>query len=501
MNMKKILTHLAWSVFIALNLLFLFLVTGKKEQILPEEGKIVKIEDPVEYFIYENEEAVYKFTNSGSLEEVEFKHNEKNKIKNAKLIQNVFLKENNLPENAKWKIKAEGNQVLLRCETNDFQFQQTYSFEKNFIIKNKIEITNKSSTIKEIQPNILMNKKNFEEAQSFIFSGITIFANNTMQNLDKESLKEIETEKASSWASFNEKYFIFLLKNPETLKIEIKNRSINLINSKTTLKPLEKKEFEVLTVAAPKTIANIENIQKISHIEQFDNVFDYGWLFFLTKPFHYLFQLFINFFSNIIIALIVFTLMLKIITWPLATSGHIASLRMRKIAPEIEKIKEIYKNDSVQMNAKIFELYKKHGINPLSGCLPIVLQMILMFPLYKVLSFSIHLMHEPFLWISDLASKDNCYIINLFGLLNFSVPDILAIGIWPILMGISMFIQQELSSLNADENQKMIQYLMPFIFMFMMANIPTAVIIYWTLTNFLTIIQILIINHKEKKNG
>jgi YidC/Oxa1 family membrane protein insertase len=244
-------------------------------------------------------------------------------------------------------------------------------------------------------------------------------------------------------------------------------------------------------------------LQKFGHaigMPNIEHTIDYGWLFFLTKPLHYIFNFLVKQFSSIILALIIISIILKLITWPLTSSSHITMQRMHILSPEIKEIRQRFKDNPQLMNSEIFALYKRQKINPMSSFLPAILQMLMLFPLYKVLSFSIELYQVSFpFWISDLSSKDPTSILNLFGILPFQAPDFFQVGAWPVLMGLTMIIQQMLSSIPESHEQKMMQYIMPIFFTWIMSALPSGVVIYWTLMNVLTILQILYLNIRLKK--
>ncbi len=185
-----------------------------------------------------------------------------------------------------------------------------------------------------------------------------------------------------------------------------------------------------------------------------------------------------------------FTNTVTAVFFPLANRSYTSMSRMKKVPPEVKKLQERYKDDQQALRTQMMELYKKEKINPLSGCWPIMIQIPVFFALYKVLLITIEMRHAPFFgWIRDLSAPDPTSLFNLFGLLPYDVPAFLLIGVWPLLMGITMFVQMQMNPQPPDKTQAMIFAWMPVIFTFMLATFPAGLVIYWAWNNFLSIIQ------------
>jgi YidC/Oxa1 family membrane protein insertase len=237
-------------------------------------------------------------------------------------------------------------------------------------------------------------------------------------------------------------------------------------------------------------------------LPHFDRAIDFGWFYFLTKPFLYLMDYLGEWLGNYGLAILALTVLLKAVTYPLSAKSYIAMAKMKDLQPEIKKIQDKYKDDQQRMAAETMALYKREKTNPMSGCLPIFIQIPIFFALYKVLSVNIELRQADFYgWIHDLSMPDPTSVWNLFGLISFQ-PDFLpALGVWPILMGISMYVQQILSPQPPDKNQARIFKFMPILFTFMMAQVASGLVIYWTLGNILGLLQqwTIIKHHGQKK--
>ena len=227
----------------------------------------------------------------------------------------------------------------------------------------------------------------------------------------------------------------------------------------------------------------------------FDRAIDFGWFWFLTKPFFYALTLFNNYLGNFGLAILALTVLVKLAFFPLANKSYRAMAKMRKLQPEMLKLRERFPDDKQRLNQEMMVLYKKEGANPLSGCLPVVIQIPVFFALYKVLFVSIEMRQAPFYgWIQDLSARDPTTILNAFGLLPWTVPElgileVLNLGVWPIVMGITMMLQHRLNPQPADPVQAKIFLFMPIVFTFLLARFPAGLVIYWTWNNTLSILQ------------
>jgi YidC/Oxa1 family membrane protein insertase len=232
-------------------------------------------------------------------------------------------------------------------------------------------------------------------------------------------------------------------------------------------------------------------------IPQFDNAIDWGWFWFLTKPIFWLLDLLNQYFGNFGLAILALTVVIKGLFFPLANRSYEAMSKLKKVQPELKELQERNKDDRVKLQTEMMALYRREKINPMMGCLPILIQIPVFFSLYKVLFVTIEMRHAPFFgWIQDLAAPDPTSIFNLFGLLPFAVPAFLLIGVWPILMGLSMWLQTKMNPPAQDPMQQQMLNWMPWIFMFMLASFPAGLVIYWVWNNILSIAQQYVIMRK-----
>ncbi len=242
--------------------------------------------------------------------------------------------------------------------------------------------------------------------------------------------------------------------------------------------------------AGAKNANIIENYGETLGIEKFDLMIDWGWFYFLTKPMNHALTWLYGLIGNFGFAILALTVIVKLIFYPLANKSYVSMARMKKLQPQMEFLKERFKDDKPRMQQELMELYKKEKINPAAGCLPILVQIPVFFALYKVLYTSIDMRHAPFVgWIQDLSAPDPTSIFNLFGLLPFAVPEFLQIGVWPIIMGVTMWVQMQLNPPQPDPVQQQIFSWMPLMFTFLLGTFPAGLVIYWAWNNVLSIIQ------------
>ena len=240
--------------------------------------------------------------------------------------------------------------------------------------------------------------------------------------------------------------------------------------------------------AGPKDLDLLEGYQDI--FPRFELAIDFGWYYFLTKPFLIILEWLYSLCGNMGIAILIFATLLRIALLPISAKSFVSMAKMRKIQPRLQQLQKQYKNDRMRLNQEMMMLYRKEKINPASGCLPMLIQIPVFFSLYKVLSVSIAMRQAPFFgWIQDLSAPDPTSVFTLFGLLPISLPSFLTVGVWPILMGITMYLQQKMNPAPPDKTQASVFKWMPIIFTFMMAQFSAGLVIYWTWSNILAIAQ------------
>ena len=242
--------------------------------------------------------------------------------------------------------------------------------------------------------------------------------------------------------------------------------------------------------AGAKEVNTVDGYAAKYGIPKFDLLIDWGWFYFLTKPLFFALDYIYKLVGNFGIAILIITLCIKLVLFPLANKSYVSMSKMKLLAPEMQRIKERYGEDRVRQQQAMMEMYKKEKVNPASGCLPILVQIPIFFALYKVLFVTIEMRHTPFFgWIKDLSAPDPTSVFNLFGLIPWDPPHMLMIGIWPLIMGVTMWVQMKLNPAPPDPVQQKIFSWMPVFFTFLLASFPAGLVIYWAWNNTLSVIQ------------
>ncbi|KAA0259013.1 membrane protein insertase YidC [Deferribacter autotrophicus] len=369
--------------------------------------------------------------------------------------------------------------VNFNCFLNDIVISKKYEIDnKNYLINYTLKIANTGDKsvrlplIVEIGPDL---GEGFEESR-YTFEGPLMFDGKKVYKQKPKKIKEDVVVKKPLWIGFTSKYFLFASAADffeQGIISKYKDSAIIKGVVDITLNPHANKEFKLALFTGPKEYKLLKSLGY-----KFEKSIDFGVFSFLAIPMLNLMNFFYKFIHNYGVAIIILTILIKLITYPLTIKSMTSMKKMQKIQPEIQKIREKFKGDPQKMNAAMMELYRKHGVNPMGGCLPMIIQIPIFFALYRALLVSIELKGSPFFgWITDLSMKDPYYIT-------------------PILMGVTMFIQQKMTPQAGDPTQQKIFMLMPVIFTFLFLNFPSGLVIYWLTNNVLSIIQQYFINKK-----
>ena len=326
----------------------------------------------------------------------------------------------------------------------------------------------------------------------------------TLEEVDYDDLVEdgaVKTRSTGGWLGITDKYWLTALLPDQSQAFEStfsangteENRfyqAYYVMTTPLTLAPGTQIQTTNRLFAGAKKKSIIDKYVEKLGITRFDLAIDWGWLFFLTKPFFSLLHWVGNAVGNFGIAILIVTVLIKMAFFPLANKSYTAMSKMKKLQPEMTKIRERFTEDKVRQQQEMMELYKREKVNPMAGCLPVVIQIPVFFALYKVLFVTIEMRHAPFYgWIRDLSAPDPTSMFNLFGLIPWDPPSALMIGIWPLIMGLTMFIQQKLNPAPTDPVQEKIFMLMPLFFTYLLASFPAGLVIYWAWNNTLSVLQ------------
>ena len=319
--------------------------------------------------------------------------------------------------------------------------------------------------------------------------------------LVEEDYDDIEEKKFSinadkGWLGITDKYWITSLIPQENRKFrtdfDYKNKfRANFIEtSATEIGANETKSNEIKIIIAAKEVDIIDGYAENLNISKYDLAIDWGWFYFLVKPLFFLIDYFFKLTGNFGIAIILITICIRIVFFPLANYSFKSMAKMKVLQPEMTRLKELHKEDKMKLQQEMMALYKKEKVNPVSGCLTIFIQIPFFFAIYKVLFVTLEMRHQPFYgWIKDLSERDPTSIFNLFGLIPWDPPSFLLIGVWPCLMGLSMYLQQKLNPTPPDPIQAKIFAFFPLFLTVILAPFPSGLVIYWTINNILTMAQ------------
>lgn len=302
------------------------------------------------------------------------------------------------------------------------------------------------------------------------------------------------------WIGFTDKYWLVSLVPDQKAPVDVRvfhqtqggqdAYQVDYRAQAVTVPPGGAHESAHRLFAGAKQVRLLDAYETQQNVTRFSYAVDWGWFYFLTKPFFYALDFLGRSLGNFGVGILVFTVFLRLVFFPLANRQYEAMAKMKKLQPKMEELKKRFGDDRQRFSEATMQLYRQEKVNPLSGCLPILLQIPVFFALYKVLFVTIEMRHAPFFgWIQDLSAPDPTTIFNLFGLIPWTPPALLMIGVWPLLMGITMWLQMKLNPAQPDPIQQRIFMILPFVFTFMMASFPAGLVIYWTWSNVLSILQ------------
>ena len=319
--------------------------------------------------------------------------------------------------------------------------------------------------------------------------------------LIEEDYDDIQEQKFSrtakkGWLGVGDKYYVSTLIPPKgkefktTFDYRNKFRANFVTTDPLELEPNSLIEEKLKVIIAAKRVDVIDGYAETLKIDKFDLVIDWGFLYFITKPLFFGIDYFFKLLGNYGLAIIAITICIRLAFFPLANFSFRSMAKMKALQPEMVRLKELHKEDKMKLQQEMMALYKKEKVNPMSGCLPILVQIPVFFALYKVLFVTIEMRQMPFYgWIHDLSERDPTSIFNLFGLLPYDVPSFLVIGAWPVAMGVSMWVQQKLNPAPTDAMQAKIFMFFPLFLTVILAPFPSGLVIYWTVNNILTMAQ------------
>jgi YidC/Oxa1 family membrane protein insertase len=414
-----------------------------------------------------------------------------------------------------------GHPVTLTWDNGGgIQFRRTISVDDKYLFTVKDEVANKSANPISLYPYGLISRHGTPKTAGYyiLHEGlIGVLGDDGLQEYTYSKIQEKKTVNfnvTNGWLGITDKYWAAtLLPDPKahivahfsTGKIGDKEtyQTDYLLDAKT-IAPGASATAQAHLFAGAKEQNVINDYEEKLNINRFDLLIDWGWFYFITKPLFKVIDYFYHLVGNFGLAILIVTVLIKAAFFPLANKSYASMAKMKAVQPQMAALRERYPDDKAKQQQELMALYKKEKINPLAGCLPIAIQIPVFFSLYKVLFVTIEMRHAPFFgWIHDLSAPDPTNVFNLFGLIPFDptvVPVIghfLHLGLWPLIMGVTMWAQMKLNPAPPDPTQKMIFDWMPLVFTFMLAGFPAGLVIYWAWNNSLSVAQQSIIMRKH----
>ena len=405
-----------------------------------------------------------------------------------------------------WKISGNSNLAPNNPVTIEWVNKQNIKFKKKFSIDNQYLFTidqsvkNNTENSYSLYPYGQVVRNKSPETQNFfiLHEGLVGVFDDQLVEKDYDDIedKKYSITSKSGWLGITDKYWITTLipsKNQDfRADFEYKNKfKANYIaTNPLELTPQSEKSSSTKLIIAAKEVSIIDGYSESLEIDKFDLVIDWGWFYFLVKPLFFVVDYFFKISGNFGIAIILITICIRLAFFPLANYSFRSMAKMKVLQPEMTRLKELHKDDKMKLQQEMMALYKKEKINPVSGCLPILIQIPFFFAIYKMLFVTIEMRHQPFFgWIKDLSERDPTSLFNLFGLIPWDPPSFLIIGAWPCLMGFSMYLQQKLNPAPPDPIQAKIFMFFPIFLTVILAPFPSGLVVYWTINNILTMAQ------------
>jgi len=409
--------------------------------------------------------------------------------------------------NTIWKVKGKNvltpnNPIVLEWDNNEgLIFTKKIELDDKYLFKISQGIKNTSNKSYEFFPYAQITR-NYKPDVIPIYILHEGFIGMFDDELKEEDYEDVEDEKfiinsSKGWLGITDKYWLTAIVpekgkkfKSEFLSIDGKYKANFIIKEATVLSSNASITNEINAFVMAKEVAVIDGYAEKLGIEKFDLTIDWGWFYFITKPLFFVIEYFFKLTGNFGVAIIILTALVRIVFFPLANYSFRSMAKMKILQPEMIRLKELHKDDKTKLQQEMMALYKREKVNPVSGCLPVLIQIPFFFAVYKMLYVTIEMRQQPFFgWIQDLSARDPTSIFNLFGLIPWDPPTFLMIGVWPILMGLTMFLQQKLNPTPPDPMQAKIFMFLPIFLTIILAPFPSGLVVYWTISNVLTMAQ------------
>ena len=395
---------------------------------------------------------------------------------------------------------------------NGLTFKQKISIDENYIFKIEQIIINNSPGSITVFPFQQLSRKEAPDVQALglLHEGPTGYFDDQLEEVDYDDIEEndFRSEFKDGWVGIRDKYWATAITSldKDTKRAIFKTSSdafdnyyrIGYIGDLTGASSGESVSSISQAFIGAKEVKIIQNYSDNNTLNRLDLIIDWGWFYFLAKPLFYILDLLFSFSGNFGVAILLLTILIKVVFFPVVNRSYVQMAKMRKVQPEITKLRELYGDDRQKMALEMQSLYKKEELKPLSGCLPVLIQIPVFFALYNVLLVALEMRHAPFIgWIKDLSAPDPISLFNGFGLINWEPPQILMIGVFHILFGLTFLLQTKLNPAPPDPIQKTLFTWMPIVMVFIAANFPVGLVIYWAWNGILSIMQQVYIMKKQ----
>ena len=395
---------------------------------------------------------------------------------------------------------------------NGLTFKQKISIDENYVFKIEQIIINNSPGSITVFPFQQLSRKEAPDVQALglLHEGPTGYFDDQLEEVDYDDIEEndFRSEFKDGWVGIRDKYWATAITSldKDTKRAIFKTSSdafdnyyrIGYIGDLTGASSGESVSSISQAFIGAKEVKIIQNYSDNNTLNRLDLIIDWGWFYFLAKPLFYILDLLFSFSGNFGVAILLLTILIKVVFFPVVNRSYVQMAKMRKVQPEITKLRELYGDDRQKMALEMQSLYKKEELKPLSGCLPVLIQIPVFFALYNVLLVALEMRHAPFIgWIKDLSAPDPISLFNGFGLINWEPPQILMIGVFHILFGLTFLLQTKLNPAPPDPIQKTLFTWMPIVMVFIAANFPVGLVIYWAWNGILSIMQQVYIMKKQ----
>ncbi len=431
--------------------------------------------------------------------------------------------EQNIPvpnKNTTWQVRGNaklspGNPVILSWDNGQgVTFERVLTLDESAMFSVTQRVINNAGRKVTLYPYGLISQKGLPDG----FQGAWVSYEGPIgfigEELSHEGYKTLRKEKKfvsqanQGWLGFTDKYWLTALIPPQGQDVKYsysyagpekdrQNQGLyqaDFLGAALELQPGQSGEVQSRLFVGAKRVLELKDYEEAQDIPQFDLSVDFGWFWFMTKPFFYILHYLNLWIGNMGVAIIIMTIMIRGAVFPLTNTSYRSFAKMKKVSPMVAEMREQYGDDKQKMQTELVELYQREGVNPMSGCLPILLQIPIFFALYKTFFVTIELRHAPFFgWIQDLSAPDPTSVFNLFGLIPWDPPGFLMIGVWPCLMLVAMIFQKTLNPPPQDPLQRDMANYMPFLFAFIMSQFAAGLVVYWTLSAFIGVLQQMII--------